>query len=146
MYVSHFPRFLVFFFCQNPGPPVCFSHSSQFFSFLLYSRSYSLSFFLPVFQWFSPYFMSYNMIFTFSSFFWILAIFQVLQCVSHIPCFQFSHHNPGPTVCAFLIFCVFSVFSAIFQALKCVFIIFHDCQFSCYTPGPRVYISHFPRI
>jgi hypothetical protein len=36
------------------------------------------------------------------------------------------------------------VFLAIFQVLRCVFLIFHDFQFPRHTLGPRVWNFHFP--
>jgi hypothetical protein len=74
-----------------------------------------------------------------------LDIFQVTQflcLVLHV--FQFSRHNPGPTLCVSH-FARFSVFLTIFQVLPCDFLIFLICQFSRHIPGPTVSISHCPR-
>ena len=136
------------------------------------------------FQCFSPHSRSYQLIFSVSELVIFLDIFQVQHCaflifhgfhcflpysrsysvcVSHFPrFFQFSRHNPGPTiwVCHFSCWSVlspysrsysvhfsflpFSLFLAIFQVLQCVCLIFHVFQFSHHTAGPTLGISHFP--
>jgi hypothetical protein len=82
--------------------------------------------------------------------------------MSHLPRFQFSHHNPGPTVCI-PHFLRFSQFFAIFQVLQCVFLFctffnvsrhipgitvcishFYMFSFSHHIPGPTMWVSHFP--
>ena len=103
---------------------------------------------LHVFQCLPPYFMSYHVSFSFSSFVSFLAIFQVLQCVCIIlHVFQFSCHNRGPLVyiSLFHVFQCFSQysrsynisvsFSNFFSFLatmvvpQCVFLIFHVFHF-----------------
>ena len=95
-----FPRHII-------GPTVCISHFSRFSVILSFFKSSSGCF-------------SFSMIFSF------LAIFHVLQWT-------------------FLNFPPFLVFLAIFHVLKCVFLIFRDFQFSRHNPGPTVCISHFSR-
>ena len=90
VFVSHFPLFQ--FSCHNLGPTVCLSH-------------------FHVFQCFSPYFKSYHVSLSFSSFVSFLAICHVLQCA-----FQIFH------VCQF----------SMFQDLPCTFFIFHF--FQCFSP------------
>ena len=81
------------------------------------------------FSVFMPYFMSYNVNFSFSTFFSSLAIIQV-YCVyfSFFMFFSVSSRIPGRTVFVSH-FARFSVFFAIFQALPCEFLIFLLCQF-----------------
>ena len=106
-------------------------------------------------------YFSYSVIFSF------LAIFQVLQCaflVFHIfhvfqwfrhfssrqvECFSFSMVKfsciiPRPRW-TFLNYPPFSVFLAIYQVLKWVFLTFRDFQVSRHIPVPSVCISHFSR-
>ena len=83
------------------------------------------------------------MYFSFSTFFSVSCHIQGHTCVCFIfHIFQFSRHNPGPTVC-FSHFSHFSVFRAIFHVLLCVFLILHDFQVSLHIPGPTMCISHF---
>ena len=123
---------------------------------------------------FSTYSRSYSVCFSFSTFFSFLAILQVLMCIflifhvfqcflpysrSYSVCvifhvFQFSYHNPGPTVCVCHNFYVlefshynpgptvcishisrFSLFLTIIQVLLCVFPILHVLQ--CFSPYSR---------
>ena len=106
--------------------------------------------------------MSYSACYPFSVIFSFLSILQVLQCailifhlfqcfspysrsssvfVSFSTFFLISRHLPGPTMCISH-FPLFSVFLAIFQVLQCVFLIFHDFQFSRHIPPS--YSVHFP--
>jgi hypothetical protein len=104
LYFSHFTFFTVS--CYTPVPK-------------------SLVFFLHVFQYFSPYFMSYHVNFSFSTFVSFLDIFKVLQYVFLIfYVFQVSRNIPGPTV-GISHSLSFSVFFTIFQAIQCLCIIFH---------------------
>ena len=144
--MGHFPRFS-FFSPYSRTYSVHFS-LSQFLSFSLYIPGQTVfvskfvrfsGFFVAIFQvlhgaflifhffrCFLPYSTSYRLFVSFSTFFSILAIIQVLPCIFHI-------------------FSRFPLFLAIFLFLQCVFLIFHDYQFSPHTPGPTVCISHFPR-
>jgi len=83
------------------------------------------------FFFFLPYSRSNCVCVTFSTFFSFLAIFQVLLPYTR----SYSVH--------FLFFTLFSVFLTLFHVLKCVFLIFHNFQFSCHSPGPTVCIYHF---
>ena len=106
------------------------------------------------FKWSSGCF-SFSMIFGFLAIFLVLQwtflnfppfsvflnIFHGLKCVFLIfRDFQFSRHNPGPSVCISLFSSFFSDF-VIFQVFKWMFLIFHDFQFSCHIPRPTVDIS-----
>ena len=84
------------------------------------------------------------------------------EFVSHFPTFWVSCHIPGTTVCVshfpwfsvfspyfrsysvYFSFSCFSMFLITFHVLQCVFLIFHDFQFSRHTTGPTVCISYFP--
>ena len=82
---SYYVIFLIFLVGQFshhiPGSTVCISNLSHFQCFLPYSSSYSVCV-------------------SFSMFFSILTIMQVLECVFLIcQVFQFSHHVPAHTVC-----------------------------------------------
>jgi hypothetical protein len=83
-----FSTFISCFLPKFRSHSVYFSYFMFFHSFSLYSRSYSLCFFLPVFS--VSRLISYpNMlVYHFPLFFRILAIFQVLECVSHFPRFS----------------------------------------------------------
>ena len=77
--VSHFPHFFKFS-SHIPGPKVFVSHFAHF-------------------SVFSPYFRSYSVSFSFSSFVIFLIIFQVRQClclIFHV--FNVSRHIIGPTM------------------------------------------------
>ena len=96
---------------------VCISHFSHISLFLaIFQVQQCVFLILHVFQCFSPYFMSYHGIFSFSSF------------------FQFSRLNLGPTVYISPLSRL-SVFLAIFQVLPCEFLIFH--LFQCFSPYSR---------
>ena len=114
---------------------------------------------------FSPYPRSYSVCVSFSTFFSFLTIIQVKQCLCFIfLVFQFSLHNPGPTV-LFLFFhvftvsrhirgptvCVshfagFSVFLETFQVLSVCFSFYTSLRFSQDIPSPTVFMSPFPRL
>ena len=119
-----------------PDPTVCFSHFPWFseFFFFFFFLAYS-----------TTYFTSYSVCVSISTFFTFLAIFQFLQCAflifHHFQCF--SPYSRSYSVC--VSFSTFISFFSIIQVLQCVFLISHDFQFSCYIPGPAVWISHFPR-
>ena len=78
----------------------------------------------PCFSLFSPYSRSYSVHFCFSTFFFLpysrlyRVVFSNFKFCSFLRKIQVLR-------CAFLIFCVFSI--------------------SCHNPGPKVFISHFPR-
>ena len=119
MYFSHFTFFTVS--CYTPVPK-------------------SLVFFLHVFQYFSPYFMSYHVNFSFSTFVSFLAIFKVQQCeflisllVSFLAIFQVLQ-------CVCLILHIFQ-FSYQILVLQCIFLMFHI--FHCFLPYSRSYSVHF---
>ena len=119
MYFSHFTFFTVS--CYTPVPK-------------------SLVFFLHVFQYFSPYFMSYHVNFSFSTFVSFLAIFKVQQCefiisllVSFLAKFQVLQ-------CVCLILHIFQ-FSYQILVLQCIFLMFHI--FHCFLPYSRSYSVHF---
>jgi len=131
------------------------------FSFLAIFHVLELTFLIfQLFQVSSPYFTCYNVCFSFSTFSLILP-YSRSYCV-HLSFFMFfniSRHISLPKECYshFLWFSVFLPYSrsyslqfsfftffsdlVIFQLLKCVFLIFHDFQFSCHIPCPRVYLS-----
>jgi hypothetical protein len=130
--VSHFAHFSVFL-PQSSSYTVCFSYLKFFtVSYLPYSMSYSVILISHTFQCFSPYFLSYYVSFSISSFVSFLAIFQVLQPVSvclilHV--FPFPSHNPGPTVYISHLL-RFSVFVSIFQVIQYLCLIFQFLPFS----------------
>jgi len=63
--------------------------------------------------------------------------------ISHFTCFSvFLSYSMSLSL--HFSFSSFSVFIALFHLLQCIFLIFHDFQFSCHIPGPTVCISHFP--
>jgi len=133
VYISHFPRFSLFFFSYIPGPIVYFSHFLMFFSFLAIFQVLAWAFLnFHVFQCFSPYSRSYSVCFSFSIFFNFLAIIQVLQFsffIFHV--FQcFSPYSISYSV-PFSFF-RFLNFLAIFQVLQCAFLIFYI--FQCFLP------------
>ena len=136
---------------------------SVIFSFLAIFQVLQWAFLIfHVFQWFC----------NFSGRKWMFLIFHDFQFSCYIPhptvdisklsnFFSFPHHISRPKVCIthilwysgfspysrsynvhFSFFPSFSDF-VIFQVLKCVFLIFHDFQFSCHIPCPPVDISHF---
>ena len=92
-----------------------------------------------VFQCFLPYSRSYNVQFSFSTFFSVSRHIPVLQYVFLI--FPDSH-IPGPEVC-FSFFPCFSVFLPYPDPKVCVshFLLF---QFSCHITGPTLCVYHFP--
>ena len=105
------------------------------------------------------------MCFSFNRFFSFLAIFQFLGCLflifkvfqcfltcsrshsflSHFPRFQFSRHNPGPSLYIYH-FSLFSVFLVIFQVIKCLCLISMFFQFCRHNTGPTVCISHISHL
>jgi hypothetical protein len=157
----------LFHVCQfsrhNTGPRVWISHISRSSLFLVIFHVLQCVFLiLHIFQCFLPYFMSYRVNFSISSFVSFLFINQVLQfnfLLFQIG--QFSCHIPGLSLCVSH-FARFSVFIAIFHVLpcgfsfssfvsflvinkflECEFLIFLVCQFSRHIPGPTVCISLF---
>ena len=100
------------------GPTVCFYHFSSFPVFLTAFHILQCVFLIfHDIQFFSPYSRSSRVHFSFSTF------------------FSFSRHIPGHA--RFVSnFPRFSVFFAIFHIRQCVFLIFHDIQFSHHIPGP----------
>ena len=90
------------------------------------------------FSVFMSFFMSYNVNFSFSTFFSSLAIIQV-YCVyfSFFMFFSVSSSILGRTVFVSH-FARFSVFFAIFQVLPCEFLIFFLCHFF-FSPYSRSY-------
>jgi hypothetical protein len=158
----------LFHVCQfsrhNTGPRVWISHISRSSLFLVIFHVLQCVFLiLHIFQCFLPYFMSYRVNFSISSFVSFLFINQVLQfnfLLFQIG--QFSCHIPGLSLCVSH-FARFSVFIAIFHVLpcgfssssffsflvinkflECEFLIFLVCQFSRHIPGHTVFASHFP--
>ena len=124
-----FHIFLVFqFSCYIPGQTVFVSKFVRFSGFFvaIFQVLHGAFLIFHFFRCFLPYSTSYRLFVSFSTFFSILAIIQVLPCIFHI-------------------FSRFPLFLAIFLFLQCVFLIFHDYQFSPHTPGPTLCISHFPR-
>ena len=121
-----------------------FSYFMFFHCFWLYSRSYSLCFFLPVFS--VSRLISYpNMlVYYFPLFFRILAIFQVLECVSHFPRFSvFPPQSRFYSMC--FSFCTIFGVSRRILGLPCELLIFLFGQFSCHIPGSTVCNIHFSR-
>ena len=94
-----------------------------------------------VFQCFSPYFMSYHVSFSFSSFISFLAIFQVLNCVCLIlHVFQcFSPYSRSYSVCVLLHLCQFSLHNS----GPTVTSYFTFITVSRHIPGPTVTVSHY---
>jgi hypothetical protein len=140
--------FLIFhdfqFSCLILCPTVYISKFSTFFSFPRHiSRPKVCISHFPLFSVFSPYFKSYSVQFSFSTFFSDFVIFQVVKWMFLIfHDFQFSCLILCPTVYISK-FSTFFSFLAIFHVLKCVFLNFLDFQFSLHIPGPTVCISHF---
>ena len=140
VFVSHFPRFAVF-------SPQFRSYSMYFsyFTFFTVTRHIPVStvfLILHIFQCFSPYFIYYHVSFSFSSFVSFLHISQDLQCCLMLHVFQFSHHNPDPTVC---ISHISRFFTAIFHVLQCLFLSLHNFQcFSPYFMSYHVSVSFSP--
>ena len=136
MYFSFFTFFSVS--SHILGPTVCVSHFERFSLFLAIFQvlpSEFLIFLLCKCFFFSPYSRSYSVFDSFFMFLSFLPIIQVLQCVCLIfHVFQFSRHDPGPTVCISHV-SRFSVFLAIFQVKQCLCLIFHFFQFSRHSPG-----------
>ena len=153
--VSHFSHFSISHII--PGPPVCISHFPHFSLFLTLFQV--LQCVCPIFHVFQV--SRHNPgptgnISNYSRFSVFLNIFQVLQCsflTFHVfECFspysrsncvcvhfffffgQFSRDIPGPTV-RIAHFSCFLLFIAIFQVLKCAFLIFHVLQ--CLSPYSR---------
>jgi hypothetical protein len=119
--ISHFPLFSIVS-RDITGPTVFISHFLLFFSFLAIFQVLQCAFLIfHHFQCSSPYFTSYNVSFSFSN------------------DFQFSCHDPGPTVCIFH-FLPFSVFLTIFQIT--VFM-FYLPRFSVFSPYSRSYSVPF---
>ena len=143
-YSVHFTFSMIFrlhVIFQVPQWPFLIFHNFQ--CFLPYPRSKSALFSFPWFSVFSSYSRSHSEHFSFSTFFSISWIFQVIQCLCFIlHIFQVSPHNPGPIVCNSH-FQSFSVPLAIFQVIKCAFDIFQLFHFF-HIPGPTVWISHGP--
>ena len=129
----------------------CFSPYSTSYSLLFsFSMIFTFPFILQVlqcaflifhdFECFSPYSWSYSVHFSFSTFLSVSNhVGGPTLCVSHFPWFSVFSPYSRPTVCISH-FSRFSVFLAIFHVLQCVFLIFHDFQFSCHTPCPTVCI------
>ena len=116
-------------------------------------------FHFPHFSIFSPYSMSYSVCFSFHTFFtvyrhisfptlWVtfslfvsfLALFHVLQCFCLIlQVFQFSRHNPGPTV--YIIH--FSRFQYFLQYSRSYNFVSHFPRFSVFSPQSWSYSAYF---
>jgi hypothetical protein len=173
VWLSHFSRFSVFltifqviqwlclifpifqFSHQNPGPTVCIYHISRFsISRHIPVPTVCVFLILHVFQGFLPYFISFHVSFSFSSFLSFLAIFQDLQCeflislvgqisrhipvprvcISHLHVFQcFSPHSRSYSDC--VSFSLFFGFLTQIQVSQCVFLIFQ--VFHCFSPYSR---------
>ena len=141
MCISHFP-WLSFFLLYFWSYSVHFSFFTFFSDFVIFqvvkwiihiSMSFIFLVKFHVLQW------TFLNFLTFSVF---LAIFHVVKCVFLIFYdFQFSRHNPGPTVCISH-FSSFPGFLAIFQILQCAFLSLH--VFECFLPYYRSYrfVSH----
>ena len=136
---------------------MCVSHFPRFSVFL--PKSYSVNFsFFQVFQCFSQYSRSYQVIFSFSLLVSFLATFQVLQgaflifhvfhCISpysmsyHVSFSFFTFftvpcHIPSTTV-RVSHFARFSLFLPIFQLLQCVFLILHFFSVSRHIKCPTM--------
>ena len=158
--------FLIFhdfqFSLHTPGLQCAFLIFHVFQCFSPYSRSNSVSVSFSMFSWFLailevlqcvflifhvfqcylPYFTSYSVSLSFSMIFSFLAILLVLQCAFlFFQIFEcFSRYSRSYSV-----HFSFSTFLGVSnhipgQDLPCVFLIFHDFQFSCHTPGPTVCI------
>ena len=129
----------------------CFSHLSSsysvcvsfstFFNFLTIFHVLQCVFLLShVFHCLSPYFISYSLRFTFSLFVSFLALFHVLQCFCLIlQVFQFSRHNPGPTV--YIIH--FSRFQYFSQYSRSYNFVSHFPRFSVFSPQSWSYSAYF---
>ena len=129
----------------------CFSHLSSsysvcvsfstFFNFLTIFHVLQCVFLLShVFHCLSPYFISYSLRFTFSLFVSFLALFHVLQCFCLIlQVFQFSRHNPGPTV--YIIH--FSRFQYFSQYSRSYNFVPHFPRFSVFSPQSWSYSAYF---
>ena len=128
-FLSNFSRF--FQYSQHiPGPTVCISHFPHLSGSTTYFTSYSVFLIYHDFS-FLAYSRSFSVHFSFFTFLVFLAIFHVLHCVFLIlPAFQFSRHIPGSTVCISH-FRPFSVFLAIIQVK--VFLT-HFPRFSVFAP------------
>ena len=144
--VSLLPRFSVI-------PPysrsynVCVSHIPRFFILMAIIRVLQCVFlFFHVFHCFSTYSRSYSLYLSFCKFFNVSSdIPGQTVFVSHfLPFSVFLPYSRSYSV--HFTFSTFFSFLAIFQVLQCVFLIFHDFQFSRHSPGPTVlFISHFLR-
>ena len=153
--------FLIFhdfqFSLHTPGLQFAFLIFHVFQCFSPYSMSYSVCFSFSMIFSFPAILHVLQCAFLFSTFLLFLAIFQIKQClflIFHV--FQFSCHIPVPTVClshfprfycfslysrsknvCVFFFLTFFSFFAIFQFLKCAFLIFH--VFECFSPYSRSY-------
>ena len=86
------------------------------------------------------------MLFSFSKFFSVLAIFQVLDCaflMFHVRQCFLSYSNFYSVCVTFL---TFFRFLAIFQILQCAHLIFHFFSVSHNIRGPTVCVSLFPNL
>ena len=161
VFVSHFPRFLVFLPYSR-----CISHFWRFLLLSPYSRSYSLNFsFFPFFI-VSHHIPSYTVFVSHFPRFSVFSTYSRSYSVhfSFFTFFNVSLHNLGPTLWI-THFSHFSLFLAIFQVLCWVFLILHvvQCfsaysrsnhvsfsfssffQFSRHVVGPTVCVSNFTR-
>jgi hypothetical protein len=138
VYIYHFSCFLLFLSISQVKPCLCLvSHVIQFSRHIpgqtvFESHFPQFSLFLAIFQ---ELFVSYlaifqvkQCLFSFSTFFSLMAIFQFLAC-EFLIFFRFPGLLP----------------QSIFQVLQCVCLIFLNFQFSRHIPGPTVCVSHFPR-
>jgi hypothetical protein len=139
---------------------VCFSFPMIFRYLAILQVLQSAFLIFHVFECFLPHYRSYSFCVSFFMFFSFHAINRVLQCaflIFHLfECFALYSGSKivvghFPTFSVFLSysrsysvpfsFSPFSVFLAIFHLLQCVFLIFHDFQFSRHIPG--LIILHF---
>ena len=135
---------------------VCFSFCT-FFSVSRHIISYHVSFSFSSLSLFSLYYKFYNVSFSFSLLVSLIATFQVLQwafLIFHvfqcflpysksdsIHVFQFSHQNPGPTLCISHT-SHFTLFLSIFKSYSVCDSFSTYFQFSCHNPVFIVCISH----
>ena len=111
----------------------------SFFTFFTFSLQ------IPSHTLFVSYFLRFSVFFPQSSSYSVY--------FSYLVFFTVSYHMPCPTVCvshfisyhASFSFSSFVGFLAIFQVLKCEFLLFLFGEFYCYNPDPTVCISHFSR-
>jgi hypothetical protein len=142
--ISHISRFSLSH--HIPDPKVCVSHFARFSVFFSIFHVLPCEFLIfLVFQFFSPYYRSYNVSFSLSLLISVLAIFHVLKCaflIFHV--FQcFSPYSRSCSVC--VSFFTFISFLATIQFLQCVFFVLHLFTVSRHIPGPTVCVSHLAR-